>query len=178
MHGIVLLQLSKFAKSHLTPGAWTEVRREAGAPEVFNASAIYADAALEALLEGVSRRTNLSREALLEAFGEFIVPSLLDIYVALVPERWGLFDLLEHTESLIHRVVRLRDATATPPQLHIERTGPVELAIRYDSSRNMCWFGKGIITGLATHYDQPVHITDALCMVNGDPYCDMRISEL
>jgi predicted hydrocarbon binding protein len=176
VHGIILVEFSKFARARLGATEWTQLCDSIDSAEIYKASAIYPDDQLEALLGAVSKRASLPRERLLEEFGEFIVPPLLDVYGPLVPEDWQLFDLLENTESVIHHVVRLRDPNADPPRLRIERSGPTQLTIHYDSRRNMCWFGKGIVKGLSRHFGQDVAVIDHRCMGRGDSSCEIEIA--
>ena len=57
---------------------------------------------------------------ILEAFGEFIAPSLLKIYSASIKSDWNTINLLKHVENTIHKAVRFADKNATPPELGCE----------------------------------------------------------
>ena len=46
--------------------------------------------------------------ALLEDFGQFIVPSLLRMYGHLLKAGWKSIDVIEHTEGTVHTVVRVQ----------------------------------------------------------------------
>jgi predicted hydrocarbon binding protein len=108
---------------------------------------------------------------LLERFGEFIVPDLVKVFGPFIKREWAALDLLENTESVIHRAVRLQDAKASPPQLHITRASPSQVTIEYSSPRRLCAVAKGIMRGIATHYAEPITIHETSCMHSGDRVC-------
>jgi predicted hydrocarbon binding protein len=112
---------------------------------------------------------------LLLDFGEFVVPPLLAVYGVFVDPRWDLFDVLEHTEATMHRAVRLQDPNATPPTLSVQRVGSDEVRITYQSERKMCALARGIISGLAAHYETAVEVTEPTCMHRGDRACTLSV---
>jgi predicted hydrocarbon binding protein len=114
-------------------------------------------------------------QELLEEFGELIVPALLSIYSALIKPAWRTLDVIEHTEATIHRVVRLRDQRAKPPELHCRRMSPSEIQIIYQSARRLCGFAKGIPRGLATHFGERVTVSETSCMLRGEPRCEIWV---
>ena len=179
MHGIVFEQLREYVWRTHGAEAWTALLNEAAPGRRFYApDASYPDAELESLLAGVSKRTGSGRSEILQDFGTFIAPTLLDLYRPLLTVEWGLLDLLEHVEETIHRVVRLDDPTAAPPRLRVERPDPDRVLIHYDSGRHMCELAKGIVLGLQKEYGQPVAIQDLACMHKGDPECTIEVRPL
>jgi hypothetical protein len=86
-----------------------------------------------ALVTTASRLTNLPAPAILEDFGDFIAPDLLDMYWGAISPEWRTLDVLEHTETTIHTVVRQDHQGSTPPYLQATRTGENEV-----TSRRMC----------------------------------------
>ena len=177
MHGIVFEQFREYVWRGQGAETWTELLAEAAPHRRFYAPDTgYPDEELEALLAAASRKTRTSRADLLYDFGIFIAPTLLELYRPLVSPDWGLLDLLEHIEETIHHVVRLDDPNAAPPRLRIERPAPDRVVIHYDSERNMCELGRGIIQGLQRGYRQPVFIKDLTCMKRGDPECTIEVT--
>ena len=177
MHGIVFEELREYVWRTHGPEEWALLLGEAAPGRRFYAPDTgYPDEELEALLAEISKRTGAGRSELLQKFGTFIAPTLLDLYRPLLSEQWGLLDLLEHVEETIHRVVRLDDPSAAPPQLRVERPNESRAVLHYSSERRMCDLAKGIIVGLQDEYSQEVAITDLACMNNGDPECTIEIS--
>jgi hypothetical protein len=95
----------------------------------------------------------------------------MNLYRSLVDPSWKTLDFLERTEETIHRVVRLKNAGAEPPELKVSRTAPNEVLITYASARRMCGVAKGIARGVARHYNETITITESACMLRGHPKC-------
>ena len=176
MHGTIFAELQKYVVSKLGDDAWTSLKSEAGIDrERYDVMETYPDAEVGALVAAASRVTGFPAEALLEDFGAFIAPDLLDMYWAAVRPEWRTLDLLENTESAIHEVVRIGQKGATPPYLRATRTAPDEVAIVYTSPRRLCPVAKGIVRGVAAHYGETVSIAEPSCMLRGDASCTLQI---
>ena len=177
MHGIVFEELREYVWKGHGAEAWTELLQQAvPGRRFYGPDSGYPDEELEALLAAFSAKTGTGRKELLREFGRFVAPTLLDLYRPLLQPEWDLFDLLEHVEETIHRVVRLDDPTALPPSLRVDRPGKERVVIHYDSERKMCDFAKGIVDGLQAEYTQEVAIQDLACMHRGDPECTIEVT--
>jgi hypothetical protein len=178
VHGTILTELQKYVVSKLGAEAWTNLKREAGVTRLeYDALEIYPDAEVMALVTTASRLTGIPAPALLEDFGSFIAPDLLDMYWAVVQPEWRTLDVLEHTETAIHEVVRISQKGATPPYLAAERRSPNEVVIRYTSPRKLCPVAKGIIRGIAKHYEENVSLAEPSCMLRGDNACVLHVTK-
>ena len=93
------------------------------------------------------------------------------MYRHFVSPAWRTLDVLEHTESTIHRIVRLREPGATPPRLVCTRVSGTEVMIAYESPRRMCSLGVGLAFGLAEHYSESLDATQSQCMNEGASRC-------
>ncbi len=132
MHGIVFAELQKFVVTkHGYPG-WTKVAEKAGlAHKVYLATGQYPDAEIVSLVTAASAITGQEAFQIVEAFGEFIVPSLLKMYGHLLRPNWRSLDVIEHTEGTVHTVVRASDKDALPPKLRTRRTAPDTVILAY-----------------------------------------------
>ncbi len=174
MHGIIFAELKKFADSALGAAAWPAIAAEAGVGQVsYLATETYPDEQLSALVGAAVRRSGIPAPQLLEQFGAFIVPDLVKVFGAFVKREWTALDLLENTESVIHKAVRLGDPKATPPQLRISRPTPSQVTIEYSSPRRLCAVAKGIMRGVAAHYREPLVISETTCMHVGARVCTL-----
>ncbi len=135
----------------------------------------YPDAEVVALVKTAAEMTKKEPNAVLEDFGEFIAPDLIRMYEAVVDPKWKTLDVIEHTEEAIHRVVRVKNTGARPPELWATRTSPKELLLRYSSERKMCALAKGIAKGVASHYGERILIQETHCMHTGSPSCGIVI---
>lgn len=173
MHGTIFVELQKYVETKLGTEAWPALIREAGierdAP--YDPFKSYPDEEVGALVGTASRITGAPAQALLEDFGEFIAPDLLDMYWGVIAPEWRTLDVLENTEKTIHDVVRVNQQGSTPPYLHATRVSPDEVTILYTSKRQLCSVAKGITRGIAKHYDESISIDDPRCMLRGDDDC-------
>lgn len=177
MHGIIHSQLQKFVVTHHGKDVWRALLKEAGlAHKSFLVSQAYPDEDVLSLVSTASRMTGVAANDVLEAFGEFLTPDLIGIYGQLVRPEWRTLDLLEHTEATIHHVVRIRNPGAHPPALQCSRQSPKDVVITYSSPRRMCAVARGIVRGVAKHYQESVTITEPECMHAGCPACKISVS--
>ena len=179
MHGIIHLELKKFVEKKYGSKAWSTLIEQAGlSAEIFTPLRSYPDYQLFALLDFAVELTGLTRDTLLERFGEFVVPTYLDVYGSLLDADWRTLDVIEHTEETIHRVVRARQPGAAPPRLKVTREGDFEVLVTYDSERKLCAVARGISRGLARHFGEEVVISDLKCMHRGDVACVISVRQV
>lgn len=176
MHGIIFSELKKFVDGKLGPDSWTKLMKESGLKaKVYLSTQEYPDAEINLLVSTASRLTGKNPQAILEEFGEFIVPDLVNIYGSLIKPAWRTLDLIEHTEETIHKVVRIKNPGAHPPELKCTRPSPKEVVITYNSARKMCAVAKGIARGIAKHYREQIMIHESSCMLRGNAVCILSI---
>jgi len=172
MHGIIHLELHNFVKSQYGEDALRQVlARAEQSSTVITPLQSYPDADLVAMVVAASELTGRPATKLLEAFGEFLVPTYVGLYGALLKPTWRTLDVIERTEETIHRVVRRRQPGALPPRLRTVRVGPKMAILTYDSPRRLCAVARGIARGLASRFGEQLTITDIECMHRGDPAC-------
>jgi tRNA A-37 threonylcarbamoyl transferase component Bud32 len=179
MHGLIFLQLQRFAQKQDRIASWESLLREAQLPlKSYSPARVYPDEEVLALVGAASRLLNMPAGAVLEAFGEFVAPELIRLYGKLIEPQWKTLDLIENTEKLIHTAVRVGNPGAAPPVLNCVRNTPDDLQIVYSSDRQLCGIAKGIVKGVARHYGETVHISDDACMLRGDPYCALHVTRV
>jgi predicted hydrocarbon binding protein len=177
MHGLIFLQLQKFAQRRVGPQAWEVLMREANIPlKSYSPARTYADDDFFALVGALSRVLGKSEAAVVEAFGEFIAPELVRLYGRLLNPEWKTLEVVENTERLIHATVRVGNPGARPPVLDVIRTSADELQVIYTSERKLCHLAKGILAGIANHFRESITVSDEACIHNGDPYCALRVT--
>ena len=178
MHGIIHVELQKFVIARHGEQAWHDLVHRAGLErEIMTPLKAYPDEHLVQLVKGASELTGINVVALLEAFGEALVPSYMTLYGALIKPEWRTLDVIEHTEETIHRVVRLRQPGAQPPRLRARRSAPDEVILTYDSPRKLCAIARGIARGLARHFSERIGIDESSCMLLGDPSCVIKFQQ-
>ena len=174
MHGIVFAELQKFVTSKLAHDGWKKVAEKAGlAHKVYLAAGQYPDSEIVSLVTAASAITGQEPFQIVEAFGEFLVPSLMKMYGHLLKPNWKSLDVIEHTEATVHTVVRSSDKDAKPPNLRARRAGPDTVILVYDSPRKMCALAMGIGKGLARHFRETLATEQTQCMLKGAATCEI-----
>lgn len=176
MHGVIFKELERFVDAKLEPKTWHDVLRAANiTPHAYLFGHDYPDAELFSLIDAAAAIANVHRTDLGEAFGEFIAPHLVEMYARLIKPQWRTLDTIEHTEIIVHAAVRSSRPDASPPRLKVDRVGPNEIILRYDSPRKMCCLAKGIARGVATHHGERINIEESACMLADAAQCELRI---
>lgn len=176
MHGLIFVELKKFVSSGFGTDAWKDLLGKTGDEHrIYLPSRDYPDAEMVALVRAARALTGKSDSDILVAFGEFIVPDLLQMYRAHIDRKWRTPDLIENTEATIHRVVRRANQGAAPPELKVRRTSSSDVEIVYNSERRLCALARGIVRGIAKHYGERVTIDEPRCMLRGNEACSIAV---
>ncbi|HEY0710599.1 MAG TPA: heme NO-binding domain-containing protein [Polyangia bacterium] len=177
MHGSILHGFKQFVIGRHGPVIWQAVSKIADGSGWYYSSRVYPDAEFGRLVQAVAAHQSRSEFEVLGDFGIALVPTLIALYSAFLDPSWRTLDLIEHTESVIHRTIRLRDAIAEPPHLRVHRISPVEVQVEYASQRGLCALAEGICRGVAQHYRESIAISQPLCMHRGDATCRLVVSQ-
>jgi predicted hydrocarbon binding protein len=179
MHGLIFVQLKKYASQRLGPEAWDELLHKAALQgRMYLPVQQYPDDELQALVRALSVRTGGDTDGVLQDLGAFMAPELMRMYGSLLQRSWKTLDVVEHTEDTVYRVLRARNQTTRQPDLKAERTSPDEVVVVYASPRRLCGFAKGIVRGLARHFRETVSLDEPTCMLRGDAECRLRIRKI
>jgi hypothetical protein len=176
MHGLIFVELKKFVDARLGEAAWRDLLCQAGLDgREYLPVQEHPEAEVLAIMAGIGAGMDLEQDALLQLLGEFMAPDLMRMYGSLLRREWKTLDVIEHAATTIHRVMRARNPAAAAIAMRAERCGPDELTLTYASPRRMCGLAKGIVRGLAGHFDERVRIAEQACMHEGAPECRLRI---
>jgi hypothetical protein len=174
MHGIVFSQLQKYVEMQHGSRAWSTLLQEAQLENrAYSSTSEYPDAEMEGLLSAVATMSGEPSPVVLENFGVFIAPALMNIYGHLIPGDWKTLDVIAKADGTIHSAVREQNAGAKPPVLHTIRRSADEVVLIYGSPRKMCAFAIGIAKGVVKHFNETLEITQTKCMHNGAPHCEI-----
>lgn len=181
MHGLIFFFLQKYlgslppetaASASGTLGGRTTGQIKANR---YLPSGVYPDEDAVAILSSLADASGTPLADVIERFGEFLAPHLVRVAGTAVDPSWGFLDLVEHTEAIIHAMVRAKNPGARPPVLECVRHSPTELHLVYTSSRKLCRLARGLIVGMARHTGERVEIEECSCMLEGDPFCSFVI---
>jgi hypothetical protein len=174
MHGIIFSELQSYTEAKHGQGTWDVLLKKANlGNRVYLSIQEYPDAEIISLVMAVCAMTGLSVSAVLEEFGQFIVPSLMRTYGHLLKPEWTAIDVIDHTEGSVHAVVRVKNPEAKPPKLKTQRLSPNEVLLVYTSPRQMCGLAIGIGTGLGQHFGEKIDAEQTMCMHKGATRCEI-----
>ena len=179
MHGLIFFYLQKFRET-LSTGALTGSQASLGGNAALDAarylpSSVYPDADAVDFLEALAAELGEPVGSTVRRFGEFLAPHLVKVAGPLIDPRWRTLDLVEHTEDLIHAMVRTKQPGADPPVLETVRSAAHELQLVYSSRRRLCPLASGLLHGLARHYGETLDLDETSCMLRGDPFCSFVV---
>jgi hypothetical protein len=176
MHGMIFAELKRFVDEGQGPGVWDTLLRESGiGAKIYLTMEVYPDEEIVRLATTASRLTRTPLADILEAFGEFLAPTYFKLYGHLIKPGWKTLDVIEHTEQSIHRVVRIKNPGARPPELRCVRISETEVLLVYNSARKMCAVAKGIAKGVAARFSENIRLTESTCMLRGAADCRISI---
>jgi serine/threonine protein kinase len=175
MHGLILVQLQKFAQQTIGADRWREALTRSGLQRSFSAGSVYEDVHAMELVALASETLDMPVDQVVESFGRFLSTELTRLYQRVIKPEWRTLDIIEHTETFIHSSVRVGNPGAVPPVLDAVRFSENELQLLYSSERKLCKLAIGIIKGLADHYHDIIEIHEDSCMLRGDAFCSFRV---
>ncbi len=159
MHGIIHSELKRFIIKKHNYSTWTSVLQEAKLEsKSFLISSAYPDTDAIAIINTAAKLTGTDVHDIHVEFGKFIVPTLVKLYGAFIRPNWKTKEMFLNTENTIHRVVRMRNAGAEPPELFFEDAGENKLNFLYKSKRNMSGIAIGIMHGMANYFNETIDI--------------------
>jgi predicted hydrocarbon binding protein len=165
VHGIIFVELKGFVEHALGVDAWQLAlqRAELDPTTVYLPIREYPDSDIEAIVGACVEMARLPVETVLERFGQYIVPGLVKTYPALIDRKWRTLELLQNTDQILHKVVRARIKGARPPTLRCESVDAETLRVFYSSHRSLCALAKGIMLGVAKHYNERAVVDELHC---------------
>ena len=159
MHGSIFMLLKRYVQLRYDHSTWVKLLERSGLEAAdFDAKTVYPDEHIYALVDQAAEMTGVPAGELHEKFGEYLVPDLMHMYQKLVKPQWKTLDMIEHTETTMHKQVRHDHAQNSPPVLDVQRLNENELVVNYVSKRRMSGLAVGIVRGLATYFDEATHI--------------------
>lgn len=177
MHGLIFFYIQKFA-DQLASGTIAHAGLRStvvSSTAHYLPSGVYDDHEAVSLLQSMADDAGTPLPDLLARFGDFLAPHLVKVAGPLIDPRWRTLDLIEHTEAIIHSMVRTAKPGAEPPVLETVRVAPDELHLVYSSRRRLCPMAGGLMQGLARHFGETLAVEETSCMLRGDAFCAFTV---
>lgn len=132
----------------------------------YSATGNYPFSELLSIVVKLHEHTEIPINDLLEVFGEYLFTRLLAMHPEFALTE-NVLDFLENVETYIHIEVKKLYPDAELPKFDIVSKDEHTFKFYYVSSKKLHYLAKGLIQGLANHYQQPVDIEMGLEDDNG-----------
>ena len=159
VHGSIFFLLRKFINHRFPEGTWEQFVKDGNTPhQEFELTQAYGIEEIGAIMAQASKASGVPVELLKEQFGEYLVPDLFHLYAHYLKPSWKTYDVLLHTETVMHGAVRKLNSAAQPPVLNVSKISDNLIMIDYFSKRRMGSLAVGIIKGIAKYYGEESRI--------------------
>ncbi len=178
MHGIIFNQLLKFVRENYGFDVLNQILEDSQLDgKFYDATKAYPDKEIVTIVASACKRLMVKEETVLEAFGRFLVPGLIQTYQSYILPSWRTIDLLAHIETTMHRAVRQAEPEASPPRLEVKKCNKDKVEIRYFSGRNMHALGVGLIKGVAEHYEEEDNLKISISEIENGKLITVKIEQ-
>ena len=173
MQGLILDEFRQFVVGRLGFKTWESVVQKTGHDLAFCYSLAlpYPDDELGALSAATAQVARIPPTNLLEAFGEWMVPDMMQLYSNLLDPKWRFEDFLLHMEPLLVDALRLHAPTASQLKIRARRLDAGAVQVVYESDLKACAAVEGVMRGAAHEYGVGVDIAHEVCALRGDRIC-------
>ena len=177
MHGVIFQLLQQFIEKKLGQGSWAGVAQSAGLQfKVYLATSPYPVEEARALLDALTNKTTEDFNAIVEAFGRFVVPNLLSTFSHRFDPSWRTLEIIEETEKIIKELLADEGYVGTAlPKLKCRRKSSNLLIVNYEEPRELCAFVAGLIKGLGEHFDETITVNEVTCQITSGGSCQFLV---
>ena len=177
MHGVIFQLLQQFIEKKLGQGAWAGVAQSAGLQfKVYLATSPYPDEEARALLDALAQKTTEDFNAIVEAFGRFVVPNFISSYAHRLDPSWRTLEVIEEADKIIKELVTAESFVGTTlPKLKCRRKSSNLLIVNYEEPKELCAFVAGLIKGLGEHFDETITVNEVTCQISTGGSCQFLV---
>jgi heme-NO-binding protein len=175
MKGVVFDLLEQAVVAKYGEDTWDDLLGRAGLGGAYTSLGNYPDEHLGRLVEQASIALGVPDQDVIRWFGREALPLLAASYPEFFSPHTTTRSFLFTLNDIIHPEVRKVYPGADVPWFDISESANGEIAMGYDSQRQLCAFAEGLIQGAAAHYGEPVAIDQPSCMLRGDASCTLVV---
>ncbi|WP_455204943.1 heme NO-binding domain-containing protein [Kaarinaea lacus] len=177
MYGVIFHFLRNYViDKHGGKDTWRTILKANGhAIDDFNPITEYPDTDVIKLANTAAVMLKVPLVNVLEDFGVYTGKQLVTFYHMYVKKEWKTFDVIENAGSKIHQAINHYNTTRKPPHIDARRMSPDHLEIHYHSTRKLCPVLKGIVQGIAEHYNERFIVQETQCMHAGASECIINV---
>ncbi len=181
MYGVMFGFLREYVvKEHGGEETWRTLMKSSGqsAYKIHFATVDYPDKEIVALAVSAAEALNLSVADVLEDFGSYVGPRLLEFYHFYIEGHdTDVFSVVQYAGGHIHDQIHAHNPDRKPPQLSAEILNPNKMKAHYKSDRKMCPVVRGVLRGLATKFGEEIRIEETQCMHSGASECIIMVTK-
>ncbi len=161
MKGTILVCLKELVEKRFGKPAWDGALTAAGVPgQLFLAPADVPDETVMKVLAALSKTTNTSGQALMDAFGDYWANEYATrVYASYYRQHETAMDFLLGMDKL-HQTMTKTIPNAHPPHFTYERKGDRSFVMTYASPRHLGAMVPGLVRGVARRYGTRCTIRD------------------
>ena len=160
MYGMVNRAVRGLVLEQFGEEAWRKIHEKADAPPTFDAFKQYDDAVTYGLVGAATEILELPAETILHAFGEYWVLKVATQSYTDLMDRTGT-DFLAFVQGLdqMHSRIKMTFPGFRPPSFRITVRAEDRFYMDYYSEREgLLPFVEGLLSGLATHFEQKITV--------------------
>lgn len=176
MKGIIFESLQELIEDKFGFALWNQIVDQCplSSNGIYVATKSYPDEELFAIVGRLSELTKLEINILVKEFGRYIFPRLMASAPESAREAVDLRTFLKMVDEVIHVEVRKLYADSNLPDFTCSEAESV-LTMYYRSPRKLCFLSEGLIEAAAEHFDEPVSLSQPVCMHSGSDYCEIKV---
>ena len=174
MKGIIFNILEAAIERKFDADTWDDILDRAGLDGSYTSLGNYGDDEFLAIVNQLPEATGRDLAARLRWIGIQSMPSLVEVFPQAF-DQTTLAAFLPTLNHMIHPEVRKLYPGAHPPDFEIQDNSDGVITLRYHSERKLCWLAEGFVLGVSEQLNEPVTISQPVCMHNGDDHCELDI---
>lgn len=161
MLGMVVTEFCEMVETAFSPELLDRILMRAGLASggAYTAVGQYPHEEMQRLVAELARETETPAPALLEAFGEYLFPRLVEQHPRAIEHCDSLLSLLDRLDATIHPAVRRLYPAAELPSFTTLVREKDRITLAYRSSRRLESLAVGLIRGAARHFGRAVEVT-------------------
>ena len=161
MKGIIFTEFLELVETKFGYGVANALLEGCDLPSggAYTAVGTYDHVEVLTLVGQLQKLTGTPASDLLEAYGEYLFPTLASQMKSMSLSFDGSLELLCSIESIIHKEVLKLYPDAELPSFDIEKINPQEILMEYRSCRPFAHLAKGLIAGCATYYEEKLSVS-------------------
>ena len=158
MKGVVFTEFVEFVEESFGFDAVDSMIADSGLNGVYTQAGNYPFEEIVTLIVALSNKQNIAVDTLLEGYGEHLFGKLAYIYPNMQAFS-SAFDVISHVDNIIHPEVHKLYPDAELPSFKVIEQNDNRLVLEYLSSKSLHNLAKGLILGVAKHYNENIMVT-------------------